>query len=526
MLRITTPPGQPEFLQARNMLGRAVQEEASAVRPDAAATNATVRGGLGASWFPCLLRLRKHCAASRQAGHEGTALACVEGLAGLRYGGDAGLDELSKGTWIVNSTKHLGEFKANTPELSFFEATEVSGKAGIILARLAADAQEIIPAAKARVFQRESKVTRGELPEILRHLKRLGKIDYTTDENGQHGDIEVYCFSAQDALKTCATLYDQLERSPEEEASLLSLGQTFLFPREHSELMAHLTTVGVAEQSALNTLQCQESLGLVKVDAVDGARFYYNEYAFAGQSDKITRALKSIPHTMRNHIEEVQALVLEHPGYLREDLERKYPTASLEMMEGVGLLDAVTVESDHGNATFVTSPQAKGITIDVPILSGDVFHKAKVLLSSLRYGELKSTRWRGMIDSTWKMMNIVDKLLRGEWVGPCTAIGQDYQLLERDGVIETRPADGRCYQSMYYMKLRQREVGILVRQMLQYNRVFPDIPEKELLFCGRQPREYRTPEDRRCEVLARTTRGVADMRAQLMQAVRTGMGRG
>lgn len=40
------------------------------------------------------------------------------------------MDKLLKGTWVVNSIKHLLNVKPNTPELSYFEATEQAGKAG------------------------------------------------------------------------------------------------------------------------------------------------------------------------------------------------------------------------------------------------------------------------------------------------------------------------------------------------------------------------------------------------------------
>ena len=45
------------------------------------------------------------------------------------------MDDLEKGTWILNSIKHLSRVQTNVPELSYFEATEQSGKAGMLLAR-------------------------------------------------------------------------------------------------------------------------------------------------------------------------------------------------------------------------------------------------------------------------------------------------------------------------------------------------------------------------------------------------------
>jgi hypothetical protein len=191
-------------------------------------------------------------------------------------------------------------------------------------------------------------------------------------------------------------------------------------------------------------------------------------------------------------------------------------------MEGVGLFDAMTVRSSIGEATFITLPQLKGIAIDAPILSADVFHKGKVLLSCLRFGEVKSSPWRGRISSAGKMLNIVKKLVRGDWVGPCTAIGQDYVLLEKDGVIVTEPANN----GMFNMQLRQKEVGILVQQILEFGRAIPEIDDEfKKMIVNQQPVGYMIPEERRIQIMAKQTKAVKEIREQILQSFRTGMRR-
>ena len=188
-------------------------------------------------------------------------------------------------------------------------------------------------------------------------------------------------------------------------------------------------------------------------------------------------------------------------------------------MEGVGLLDAITVQSPYGTATYYTTPQLKGQGVGTFSISEDVFHKAKILLSCLRFGQTKSVYGRGKISTHDKMVNIVNKLVRGEWVGKCTAIGQDYQLLELDGVIETIPAGG----GQYYMKLRQIEVGKMVQQLLSYNRLLPENEVNEEDFLKTQPNGYIIPELRRKVIEANETAPVANARARLLNSLRTGM---
>ena len=417
------------------------------------------------------------------------------------------MDEVIKGTWLINSYKPLLGIRSDAPELSYFEATAIAGKAGMLLARLTADESEIVPADKVKAFARQSGISRGELPTCLRYIRKQGKIDFIEGPPEEVPDVEVYCFSTQDALATTSKIYDTLDISECEEASLVSLGETFLLPRSDHELLDALTSEGFSEDDAITTLKLQETLELVRV--ARGPAFvrpiFYNEHAFAESPEKIARALQGLSPAECQAVEDILNLVDETPGYPLDDLGKRHPRNILKMMEGVGLLDGMSVESPHAEAIFMTGPQLKGISIGMSPLSADVFHKAKLLLSSLRFGEIKSQTWRGKIESQQEMLHIVNKLLRDEWVGPCTAIGEDFTLLEIDGVIETRRVTRGWYGKyrMFEMKLRQREVGLLVRQILLYGRVLPVADVEFAHLLTQEPLvSWKPPEKRRSEILA------------------------
>lgn len=116
-------------------------------------------------------------------------------------------------------------------------------------------------------------------------------------------------------------------------------------------------------------------------------------------------------------------------------------------------------------------------------------------------------------------MNIINKLNRGDWVGKCTAIGQDYHLLEMDGVIETSDAgDG-----MFYMRLRQPEVGVLVKQMLDYNKLILDADANLGSLFRDQPKSYIIPEVRKREIEALSIEPVKAMHEKMLHSIRTGV---
>ena len=423
-----------------------------------------------------------------------------------------------KGTWIVNSAKHIVSLRTNTPELSYFEVTEQSGKAGLLLARLASPAQEVIPAQKVKLFAREAGITGGEVLKCLQDLKKLGKVDYTLSD-GAPKDVEIYCFSGKDAIQTVATMFEGADTTEAERASLVSLDETFHAPKYGDEIIEKLTGHGFSEQVARQTLQLQETLTLVKASPEGTAKLFYNEYAFADDPHKIAGALKGLSLSEKQTVTDIQELLQKRPGMPMDDLA-SFPTHVVEMMEGVGLIDVVPVYSPYGKADFVTLPQHKGISIGSSPLSHDVFHKVKLMLSCLRYGEIKSQYHRGKIKSAEMLLNIINKLNRLDWVGPCTAIGQDYQLLERDGVIETRPEGSGT--GMFYMKLRQVEIGLLVKQIIEFNTVVGELDSRDLKILHAQPTSFDIPENRRMTILATQSPAVASVRAKLLQSFRTG----
>lgn len=427
------------------------------------------------------------------------------------------MDKLTKGTWIVNTVKHLAELKQYTSELAFYEATEQAGKAGAFLGRLVADNQEIIPIQNAKVFARQSSISPAELNTYLNYLRQAEKVDYTVDSLDRPKEIEIYCFSGKEALESVSTIYDTLEPQQEENASLIGLNHTFHLPRTPEELKEILTQSRVSEECAETTIKLQQSFGLVRASGESNERVLFNEYSFNGDPQRVVKALSALNNNERDMVLEVQRLITDTQGFLIDSIPAHIPKHVVEMMEGVGLIDGITVESAIGSATFLTTPQLKGQGIGTFSLSEDVFHKAKILLSCLRFGQTKSTWGRGRISTLEKMINILNKLLRGEWVGPATAIGQDYALLEIDGVIQTRPAKPYGFE----MKLRQLEVGELVRQMITYNKVALEAESNIGDLLKDQPSGCIIPETRKSDIFAKSTPPVEALRNKLLTTIRT-----
>ena len=92
------------------------------------------------------------------------------------------MDKITKGTWIINSTKHLLTTKPTALELNSFEVTEQAGKAGILLSRLVSDKQEIVNKDKLKVFARQSGISPAEISIYSKRLKSENMVDYKEDD--------------------------------------------------------------------------------------------------------------------------------------------------------------------------------------------------------------------------------------------------------------------------------------------------------------------------------------------------------
>src|SRR5258708_5159008 len=121
-----------------------------------------------------------------------------------------------------------------------------------------------------------------------------------------------------------------------------------------------------------------------------------------------------------------------------------------EKLRAAGMYDVNHVANPSGEYGFVTRPAAFHKFND-PLVD-DAFDLAKALVAALSYGMTQSAASRGRIEMIGALLR---KLINGWSVGPATAIGEDYRVLETKGVIQVTP--GASYG--YMMRLLKRDIG-------------------------------------------------------------------
>lgn len=178
-----------------------------------------------------------------------------------------------------------------------------------------------------------------------------------------------------------------------------------------------------------------------------------------------------------------------------------------EKLVAAGLYDLNKVTNEAGSHVYVTAPEAFHKFVD-PMVD-DCFDMAKSLVAALTYGMKERSSSQGRISM---LSALLAKLNRGLEIGPATAIGQDYRVLEVNRVVKLRSdlnSPGR-----YFMRLLKREVGELALHVLTqgnaYERSLTALPTAPMSgYVG--PEESRTSvRKKQSSVSKRTTRDVLE----------------
>lgn len=200
-----------------------------------------------------------------------------------------------------------------------------------------------------------------------------------------------------------------------------------------------------------------EQIGFVDAEGSGTDRLLFNGNLFRrDNAAKSSVVLQSLSSTEQIKSREFWALLLARGCIDASEAESVLGTELFEKLKAAGVYDLNTVSNDSGEHVFVTSPAAFHKYVD-PLVD-DCFDLAKALVSALTYGMTKRNPYHGRIVM---IEALLQKLIRGHTVGPATAIGMDYKVLELSRVVQIIPNNG-----LYSMRLLKKEIGELALQVL------------------------------------------------------------
>lgn len=180
-----------------------------------------------------------------------------------------------------------------------------------------------------------------------------------------------------------------------------------------------------------------------------GEDVYYSPYVWGTEAVQIAEFLHRMPSNEREVLGDVARRAAERPGSAVEDF-----TAGPDVVAAarkVGLIDATRVLTSGGaERSFAFSA-----TLERQLAFGatDVTHERKQFVAHILYGHRFGFGPTGRIaDPVVLVRALID---RGR-VGPATAIGTDYPLLEASGIVRVSRLEG---STRAYLELMKRDVA-------------------------------------------------------------------
>ncbi len=233
-----------------------------------------------------------------------------------------------------------------------------------------------------------------------------------------------------------------------------------------------------------------EDIGFVDYEKLDdNTKFYFNGNLFRRESvPKTSAVLSSLKPEEIRKISEIDQLLSSQGCITLEQGKLILGDVLLLKLQSIGMYDFNDVSNTAETRTFITKPSAFS-KYGNPF-EEDALDLAKAFVSSLYYGINFSSQGRGKITM---LKALLGKLVNGYEVGPATAIGEDYKLLELKRVIQLRPEPNT---SRYHMRLLKKDIGVLAMQVLEFGDTIEQTLVGSSIYTG-SVTDYVGPEKKR-----------------------------
>lgn len=365
------------------------------------------------------------------------------------------MDKRTEGAWIIHHTKKIQE----VADAVDFEDIELAGKCGQFLSSISSsNFESTLNDNQVKAIAHASNIRKVELDAIKNTLSNARLIDSSKD-----GSISVIGVTTSSVLSHTADIFKESTSDNFQKASIELSNYISETPQDEQLIKEYISDTYEIDTKRNESLFNQaEDIGLIDYELIDGEKVYFNGNLFKKDSiNKTAKVLSTLsPDESRK--------VMELNEYLNKEACVTYNFALkilgenlLKKMQSIAMYDFNEVSNDHHAQVFLTMPSAFA-KFGNPF-EDDALDLAKAFISSLIYGMKISSFSRGQIRDYSMLYNTLNKLLRGEKVGPCTAIGQDYQVLELSRVIQLE----HSHNGMYFMKLLKYDIGQLALDVLK-----------------------------------------------------------
>ncbi len=414
------------------------------------------------------------------------------------------MDNKTVGAWIIHHTKKLQG--VHLPRFDY-DHINLAGKCGILLSALSRSSDSDLPNDKVELLAQANGLSATtELPTILNKLDEQRLID-----KGSSG-ISVLGLTTIQTLEYTANIYNSTESKPCEEISIDLAEKSSRIPIIKDNLLEYVSdTYHMSDSETTDILNQCEQIRFFDFEDALGEKVYFNGNLFRRENMRKTKAiLSSLNSEDEKKVSELIGLLKAAGCVPKAEVVKHLGDELYSKVCAIGFIDENSIGNEKGISTFITMPAA--FTKFTNTAADDAFDLAKAFVTSLTYGMTMSSFGRGRIVVIEALMK---KLINGEWVGPATAIGQDYKVLEMKGVVELKQADN----NMFNMRLLKPEVGELALLVIKEG----DVGGAPLLeLPGASATRYDGPELNRMIMRKQQAPPLKKGAQEMLRALRTG----
>ena len=354
------------------------------------------------------------------------------------------------GAWIIH---HGRKIAMDAYGASEFPVMDEAAKAANLLSRLGESDDTSLTASEVEAVAKACRLNaRIELEPLLNILENRRLIERRSDR------VNVLGITTRGALGHAASIFSDSKPSVIEEASIGLAEKTSNTPLPQRTAAEYISdTYKIPTKDTVDFISRSKSIGFVDSEGQEDDCLIFNGNLFRRDSVlKMHNVLSSLSSNEQIKMNEFKDIlntkgcvnIDQGKNILGEDLFNKLIASSV--------FDLNTVSNDSGEYIFMTSPDSFHKFVD-PMVD-DCFDMAKALVSALTYGMTRRHPSQGRIHSISLLLN---KLIRGDTIGPATAIGMDYRVLEQNRVVQIIPNN-----HLFSMKLLKTEIGTLALEVL------------------------------------------------------------
>jgi hypothetical protein len=252
--------------------------------------------------------------------------------------------------------------------------------------------------------------------------------------------IEENVKTRTEVLERAGRFWEENEPHEVEKLSLTLFDKTATAPRNEDEVGKVLSkfTEPVVRSAAIHL---KES-GLTDTFSINDTKWYYSPEIFGFDYNRTVKYIANLQHDRRNQVYSAITSVTQEQGAPHSMLTNVFSGALLDEVVGCGLLMGYPLALNGNSQTFYFTPDLRNRFDKVG--RGDKFEVIKAGVAHFEYALRLATPSTGRLSMNPSV--ILDRLISNGRAGRATAIGTDYELLVKKGLVGINVLSGGRYE--------------------------------------------------------------------------------